>query len=272
MLRDVKMFDKNYLVPTETLVTHLDGTQSLERSPRLSLDLAASCQHSSNLVAESVRNYGASYEEEEEEEAGAMVGGAGRPDRRRRSDSHAPVAGSSAAAGQVKPAGGGQASVGVSPARRTRAGTSGEAEAEAGPCSPSAAMMAASRPQGLFASSPRTSDSGLHSHRHSLPTSPEKTLANLRRKQQHQQQQTTSDAGATGAGGPGTRVAAATKDKGKGKSALSKWRRKLPLLKAMRDEEVCKVMPGLYVTSPFLLALSFSQLCLCPSSTPDASR
>ena len=30
-------------------------------------------------------------------------------------------------------------------------------------------------------------------------------------------------------------------------SVLSKWRRKLPLLKALRDEEVCKVTEDLYV-------------------------
>ena len=163
VLREVKVFDKNYLTPTETRVRHLDGTSSTERSPRMSLDLseAETCNGEHEFL---------------EAACGAGEGKERRTDEfhlRRRSDTNCSGA-SRAAVDDALPPG--------SPQRQRR-----------GP-------------------------------RMSLPASPQKSPLGKEDKEDGRDGQET-----------------------KGMTARERWRRKLPLLKALKDEEVCEVVPGLYV-------------------------
>jgi hypothetical protein len=193
VLKQVKVFDKNYLLPTDTVTRHLDGTESLERSPRLSLDdgdrRPILFAQRANALAESVKGIGDLPFDDNE---------------RRRSDT----------------------------------------------------------PGGLLAKG-EILRGGLVPH--SLPTSPAKNMVQLRKEKEDKERrrnvrEETTEGAETGGrrrGTTGSEVQAHDKGEEKGEKqsngsssssrVLNKWRRKLPLLKALKDEEVCQVGPGLYV-------------------------
>lgn len=186
LLRDVKTFPKELLRETDTLVKNLDGTQSLERSPRLSLS-----SQEGDPSASFMRTM-------------ISPDDFGDTSARRRSD------------GQVL----------ADPSR-----SEGEA------------MEAAASPP----SSPRPA--ACFPHRHSLPASPQKLRKErgAGRRDGGSGPQTPHAESIVSSSSSGDHQGRHQRQGKSSASVLSKWRRKLPLLKALRDEEVCKVTEDLYV-------------------------
>ena len=232
VLRDVKVFDKNYLLPTETLIRHLDGRKSLERSPRMSLDEGVSADvdqldhilsaNETSCLAESVK----------------MPFASDSIDVRRLSDT--PMDHHTRMMGRLEHRAnslGVPHSLPTSPEKNLVRLRKQEKEKDeqlslktTTTTTTTCSAITESEHRGEIDTNINTSNdnNAIMRERHGVDIDPSPA---------------STSTSTSGAGAPEGELGGMTR----GQRALKKWRSKLPLLRALKDEDVCEVIDGLYV-------------------------